>query len=529
MRGRERTNRQVERTGAPSSAPPVAVDEQSSASEHSGHAASAGHSLGRIQVTPAGSRVQRRARVGGVGDPLESEAERIATAVTGTKDPFPSGGDSGTHADESVPEGAERLGAGRELPEGLRRDFETRLGYDFGGVRVHTDGDAAQAALAMQARAFTLGPNIAFAPGAFEPERTDGRWLLAHELTHVAQQGAAPAARPASTRASSTASSLAPTQTSDVADGARVAGTHGATHDVTHAGSGVAQRGFFGDLWSGIQTVGRAIGGAIEAVGGAISTAVDWIAGRVQDAGRWVANLLRDLPARLMRFGEAIVTGLAGAITFIPEAIGALISGGVRGFGDWIWQKLRAGAVWVHRLVTSLFDLIGGPELFEFALHMFSKATPLTSDEVDAGKSVLGDNAIRWSDVRVGEGGILALIFALNGGRAFTTFHTINIPSTGDHARSNVAIMVHELTHVYQFERAGSRYLGEAIHAQATIGYGYGGSAGLTSDRAAGKHYRDYNREQQAQIAQDYYTLLQSAGDTTAYDPFIAELRAGEI
>ena len=41
--------------------------------------------------------------------------------------------------------------------------------------------------------------------------------------------------------------------------------------------------------------------------------------------------------------------------------------------------------------------------------------------------------------------------------------------------------------------------------------------------------YRDYNREQQAQIAQDYYELLQTHGDTADYDAFIAELRAGDL
>lgn len=47
--------------------------------------------------------------------------------------------------------------------------------------------------------------------------------------------------------------------------------------------------------------------------------------------------------------------------------------------------------------------------------------------------------------------------------------------------------------------------------------------------RASGKHFRDYNREQQAQIAQDYYVLLSNGGVTTDYDPFIAELRAGDL
>jgi hypothetical protein len=89
--------------------------------------------------------------------------------------------------------------------------------------------------------------------------------------------------------------------------------------------------------------------------------------------------------------------------------------------------------------------------------------------------------------------------------------------------------MVHEMTHVYQYERAGSVYLGQAIHAQATIGYGYGGAAGLRTAQATGKHYRDFNREQQAQIAQDFYAQGADPVALPDYAPFIAELKAGQL
>ncbi|GAB3777832.1 hypothetical protein GCM10028796_57430 [Ramlibacter monticola] len=66
--------------------------------------------------------------------------------------------------------------------------MESRLGVDLSNVRVHTDGAAAASANALSARAFTHGEHIAFAEGAYRPETTEGRRLLAHELTHVAQQ-----------------------------------------------------------------------------------------------------------------------------------------------------------------------------------------------------------------------------------------------------------------------------------------------------------------------------------------------------
>jgi len=80
---------------------------------------------------------------------------------------------------------------GRPLPPIVRADMENRFGRDFSSVRIHTGSDAAAAAHALHAHAFTLGDHIAFGEGAFQPEGMEGRKLLAHELTHVAQQGGA--------------------------------------------------------------------------------------------------------------------------------------------------------------------------------------------------------------------------------------------------------------------------------------------------------------------------------------------------
>src|SRR5262249_10392386 len=61
--------------------------------------------------------------------------------------------------------------------------------FDFRNVRIHTGERAASTARSLNARAFTLGRNIAFAPGEFAPGTRHGQRLLAHELTHVVQQG----------------------------------------------------------------------------------------------------------------------------------------------------------------------------------------------------------------------------------------------------------------------------------------------------------------------------------------------------
>jgi len=81
---------------------------------------------------------------------------------------------------------------GRALEPATRDFFEPRFGHDFSRVRVHADARAAASARALNARAYTVGANIVFGSGLYRPGTEPGRRLLAHELTHVRQQGMAP-------------------------------------------------------------------------------------------------------------------------------------------------------------------------------------------------------------------------------------------------------------------------------------------------------------------------------------------------
>jgi hypothetical protein len=64
------------------------------------------------------------------------------------------------------------------------------MGYDFGAVRIHTDGDAQRSARRLNARAYTVGLDIVFNRGEYVPQTKRGKELMAHELTHVMQQSA---------------------------------------------------------------------------------------------------------------------------------------------------------------------------------------------------------------------------------------------------------------------------------------------------------------------------------------------------
>ncbi len=83
-------------------------------------------------------------------------------------------------------------GKGHTLPERNRKPLEQAFGSDFENVHIHADSEADQLSRTMQARAFTVGSDIYFRQNAYAPESTSGQELLAHELTHVIQQGFAP-------------------------------------------------------------------------------------------------------------------------------------------------------------------------------------------------------------------------------------------------------------------------------------------------------------------------------------------------
>jgi outer membrane protein OmpA-like peptidoglycan-associated protein len=94
-------------------------------------------------------------------------------------------------AGEAANDDGLEAGAGRPLAPSQQELFETQFGQDFSQVRVHADAQAAQLADEASAKAFTKGRHIVFGAGQFKPGTPEGAALMAHELTHVAQQAAA--------------------------------------------------------------------------------------------------------------------------------------------------------------------------------------------------------------------------------------------------------------------------------------------------------------------------------------------------
>ena len=80
------------------------------------------------------------------------------------------------------------IGSGRPLSAPERGFFQARFRRSFDDVRIHTGSASDRAAKMINARAFTLGTDIAFAEGEYRPSLSEGKRLLAHELTHPLQQ-----------------------------------------------------------------------------------------------------------------------------------------------------------------------------------------------------------------------------------------------------------------------------------------------------------------------------------------------------
>ena len=83
---------------------------------------------------------------------------------------------------------AARSAAGRPLPEALARQLERALGPAVADIRVHDDSKSAAAARALRAEAYTVGRDIFFAGGAYNPSSARGQRLIAHEAAHAASQ-----------------------------------------------------------------------------------------------------------------------------------------------------------------------------------------------------------------------------------------------------------------------------------------------------------------------------------------------------
>ncbi len=144
--------------------------------------------------------LQTKLKINEPGDIYEQEADRVSDqALAAQAHPLVRGAppriqrfpkQSSGQPDAAPTSVTEVLASrGRPLDPVLRQDMEQRFGHDFSSVRVHTGAPAHDSARSLRALAYTVGNSIVFGTGQYAPGTRAGRSLIAHELTHVVQQG----------------------------------------------------------------------------------------------------------------------------------------------------------------------------------------------------------------------------------------------------------------------------------------------------------------------------------------------------
>jgi hypothetical protein len=138
-------------------------------------------------------------RVSSPSDPAEAEARSVASRVMtmAAPEPITRAGAGVQRATPAAPGPAPALAGiassgGAPLPAPVRNFMEPRFGADFGNVRIHTGEAAAAQSARLNANAFAVGQHVFFGRGQYQPDTASGKELIAHELTHTIQQGAAP-------------------------------------------------------------------------------------------------------------------------------------------------------------------------------------------------------------------------------------------------------------------------------------------------------------------------------------------------
>jgi hypothetical protein len=269
-----------------------------------------------------------------------------------------------------------------------------------------------------------------------------------------------------------------------------------------------AMKSVAGKAWDGVV-------GALKWLGEGFGGALEWLQTGLAGAGDWFVDFIR-APS-----WDKLRDGLLGTLGWLGDGLTGLAKWGIRGvigasmwatsgitaLGAWMWDTICAGFWQGLDLVTDFLSLVGAGEGLQFLWGIFARMRPLTDEEIAASKEVHPAGMIPYEKVRVDDQSLLTKI---NGGRAVTTMHIIHAPK-----RFALDVVVHELTHVAQYEKVGAKYLPEAGHAQATEGYDYVGKghkyANLEEARRKGARFADFNREQQAQMVEDYYVVTTCA------------------
>lgn len=185
--------------------------------------------------------------------------------------------------------------------------------------------------------------------------------------------------------------------------------------------------------------------------------------------------------------------------------------------------------VWIVLIPIKVLDLVGVFYLIDLVRRLIIKPRKLTKFEIREAKLIFGDS-INFKWIRIKENSRLARVGARYANKkqlGFVLFNTVNFSRELDHEKhaTDMAWMIHELTHVLQFHHIGVQYIIEALRAQHNAGYSYGGKEALEIISSM----ENFNLEQQADIVKHYYQALKKKEDVGLYLSFIQDLKEGKL
>ncbi|MBI4784763.1 MAG: DUF4157 domain-containing protein [Oscillatoriophycideae cyanobacterium NC_groundwater_1537_Pr4_S-0.65um_50_18] len=339
---------------------------------------------------------------------------------------------------------------GQSLDPVTRQGMESQLGHEFGSVQVHTDAKAAASAEAVNALAYTVGRNVVFAAGQYQPKTPQGRSLLAHELTHVVQQSVHDA---------------------------------GGDHPIE---------------------IGRAdtiYEAEAEQQSEHSSQSSSQSSGKQSTSGHQ-EKPQQGIPHRVMQ--RSVKGGIIGGIL-----------GGVAG------AALGAFLGPVGAIVGGLVGLVVGAAIGNDAT---TRSRNLAQPEIDMAQEIFQDS-LNYRDITITRDSLYAV------GAPRTIGNTIHLKSDWGHFVGDTLelsdrgkeTLIHEMTHVWQYQNGGLAYMPLSIIAQIRAAVGSGNRNAAYNWRAAhnaGTPWENWNPEQQAEAVEDYNKLLQKvrAGTATAED-----------
>lgn len=198
----------------------------------------------------------------------------------------------------------------------------------------------------------------------------------------------------------------------------------------------------------------------------------------------------RAFPVRMIRLWKHLLTGIRAIFNSQPKEIEhSQKKHGLSGFLQW----------WIC-LVLLISDCFGFPEFYESVMDWFKFNTrPLDAHERRLAEEIF-PGVMLHSRIRIDQ---RAFLGPRQWQIAYVSYYTIN-----SYGKINPATLIHELVHIWQFEKYGSRYIIEALAAQRRHpSYDYGGATALHQSWHMKKPLTSFNFEQQAEIIEDMYRL----------------------